>query len=152
MNANQLYGPPKTGGDCLAWCSKCKMELAHVIMSMVGPRPAKVICKTCRAQHNFKLAPGSATPLLRSARTGTRKTSEKAITIKVSELWEKKMAERKSDAMKPYNVQHTFIVGDVIQHPNFGVGLVEDVKSNGKMTVLFREDEKTLVHGLVKPG
>lgn len=153
VNVNQLYGPPKVGGDCLAWCSKCKMELAHVIMSMVSNKPAKVICKTCRGQHNYKRQSGSEGQLLRSARTpSAKKPSERSTFVKVSQVWEAKLAEKRSAPMRPYQVQQSFQVGEVIQHPNFGVGIVEEVKANGKMTVLFREAEKVLVHGLAKPS
>jgi hypothetical protein len=29
----------KTGGDCDAWCTKCKMDLAHTIVAMVTASP-----------------------------------------------------------------------------------------------------------------
>lgn len=149
MSTEQLYGPPKVGVDILSYCSKCKMDLAHVIVSMVDTKPIKVICKTCRGTHNYKKgAPG--TPLLRSSRPSKpRKAAEKTY-VKVADMWEQKLADKKAAPMRPYSIQESFAVGDVIQHPNFGVGLVEQVRLNGKMTVLFREAEKILVHGMMK--
>lgn len=125
------------------------MDLAHVIVSMLDGRPAKVICKTCRGQHNYKRSAGDLTGLSRAAsRPSTARKPTERTFVRVSEMWEKKMAEKKAAPMRQYNVQQSFAVGDVIQHPNFGVGLVEEVKRNGKITVLFRDDEKVLVHGL----
>ena len=149
MTTQALYDPPKVGGDCLAWCTKCKMELAHVIVSMVSARPAKVICKTCKSQHNFKRGPGSSPSFTAGRAKAARKPAERTY-VRVADMWEKKMAENKEADVKAYTVQASFVKGDVISHPKFGMGLVEDVKSNGKMTVLFREDEKTLIHGLQK--
>lgn len=145
----ELYGPPKVGGDTLSFCSRCKMELAHVIVSMIDTRPAKVQCKTCKGQHNFKRGATTASRSSPASRIpGMAKKPVEKATVRVAEVWEKKMSEKKLAPMVPYNVKAKFAVGDVIQHPNFGVGIVEEVKTNGKMAVLFREEEKILVHGL----
>ncbi len=60
------------GGDVNAWCSKCKMELAHTIIAMVDELPKKVQCNTCSGKHNYRLK-----PVVKSAgkvRKTTRKT------------------------------------------------------------------------------
>lgn len=123
------------------------MDLAHVVVSMIKDRPARVICKTCKSTHNFKI--GTQTDLIRSTTRSSkpRKTPQKTY-MKVSEMWEQKMAAAKNAPVKPYSVKQVFAAGDVINHPNFGVGLVEEVKGSGKITVLFRNDEKVLVHGM----
>ena len=38
---------PKTGGEIDAYCAKCKLDLAHRIIAMVGEAVKKVECKTC---------------------------------------------------------------------------------------------------------
>jgi hypothetical protein len=145
-----LYGPPKVGGDTLSFCSRCKMELAHVIASMVDGRPAKVICKTCKSQHNFKRI-GDIGASKRSSSPGQRAASAKryptASAMRVAELWEQKMAENQLAPVKPYEVTLAYAKGDVIQHSKFGVGLVEEVRGS-KLIVLFRDAEKTLVHAV----
>lgn len=152
MPSTPLYDPPRVGGDVLAWCTKCKMDLAHVVVSMLGSRPAKVICKTCKSQHNYKLgAPGSVV-LGGSAKPAARKPAVPRTTVRASEYWETKMAEKKNSAMLDYNVKEEFQKGDLLRHNNFGVGIVEEVKRGGKIVVLFREGERVLVHALGKPG
>ena len=147
MSELPLYGPPRVGGDILSHCTRCKMELAHVVVSMLNGRPARVICKTCKSTHNYKR--GTQTDLIRStSRPSKPRKSPQKTYMKVSEMWEQKMAAAKNAQVKPYSVKQVFTAGDVINHPNFGVGLVEEVKSNGKITVLFRNDEKVLVHGM----
>ena len=43
------------GKDVLAYCNKCKLKLAHIIVVMNDPTtPGKVTCKTCRSTHAFK--------------------------------------------------------------------------------------------------
>jgi len=140
--ADNLYGEPKVGRDILAYCSRCKMELAHVIVSMLNRRAAKVLCKTCKTQHNFKRGSDTAYSAPAAPRRAMPRTS-----VRASELWEKKISEKVSAPIRAYKVQDQFNVGEVIQHAKFGVGLVEEVKRNGKIVVLFREGEKVMIHG-----
>ncbi len=151
--ADPLYDPARVGGDVLSWCTKCKMDLAHVVIAMVGPRPAKVICKTCKSTHNFKPAQGD--PMfarLTSASKKPRAAAAPKTYMRAADYWEKKMGEKKAAPMLPYDVKQKFGVGDVIRHNQFGVGIVEEVKNGGKIVVIFREGERTLVHELVRPA
>jgi len=141
-----LYGPPKVGGDILSYCTRCKMELAHVVASMIDTRPAKVICKTCRSQHNHRTGePVSRTPS--AGRSAGRPAAPKSV-VRVAEMWEKALVDTKASVPFPYSPQSSFKKGDVVEHPKFGMGIIQDVKSNGKMTVLFRDAERVLVHSV----
>jgi hypothetical protein len=142
-----LYGTPKVGGDALAWCGKCKMELAHVIVAMVDTQPARVICKTCKSPHNYKRQGGASAVKRSSSKSSAPKT-----TVRASEYWEQKMAEKKSESFVPYDVKKTFQKGSLIQHTLFGVGVVEEVRSSTKIMVIFRVGEKVLVHGMAPQG
>jgi len=139
----KLYGSPRVGGDALSYCTRCKIELAHIIVSMVDQMPAKVICKTCKGQHSYKRQTtlGGKTRKPR----GSRVTKVK---ISVSELWEQKLAEKNKEDSHPYAISHVFNPGSVIQHGKFGLGIVEKIQSSNKILVLFRGGEKILVHGL----
>lgn len=144
-----LYGAPKVGGDALSYCTRCKIELAHVIVSMVDGQPAKVICKTCKSEHKFRKAPGTASTKTKSPRLSKPSTSTQV--VRAAEYWEKKMREAKKVG-RPYAVSDTFQVGDVVEHTKFGPGIVETVVSPSKVTVFFRDGEKILVHGMQKPA
>jgi len=147
MTEKQLYDTPKTGGDTLAWCTKCKMDLAHVIVSMIGPCPAKVICKTCKSQHNFRSSQGDlALPGMPRKKTKPRNTVPKA-TVRAADYFDQKLSQKSAAPMLPYTPKEVFQQGDVIKHTQFGVGIVEEVRKGGKMVVLFREGDKLLVFG-----
>src|SRR5438132_3414963 len=65
----------KVGGSIDSWCGKCKMVLAHTIEAMVGEKPARVHCNTCKSQHAYRPgAPVTKTP----RKTGDGVTAEKA--------------------------------------------------------------------------
>ncbi len=118
------------------------MELAHVIVSMLDSKPSKVQCKTCRGTHKYKTA-ASLTRV-----TKTRSPRATKTVIKVSEIWEQKLAKKSKEDVAPYKANAKFIMGDVLQHPTFGVGIVEEVRGTTKVLVLFREGEKLLVHSI----
>ncbi len=143
-----LYGTAKVGGDVLAFCGKCKRDLAHVVGAMMSGKPARVICKTCKSEHNYRLGESSSSK--RSGLAAATKTPRASRTfVRNSEYWEQQMALKKQATTKPYKPQDQFKSGDVINHSRFGLGIVEEVKSNGKIVVLFRDEERVLVHGMV---
>jgi len=143
MSTIPLYDAPKVGGDILAYCAKCKGEFAHVVVSMVDNKPAKVVCKICKGQHKFKRIGDVAAKATRKPRTaGPKKT-----VVRADEYWDEQMAKQKGKPMKPYNAKEAFLKGEIINHSVFGVGIIGEVKAT-KMVVLFRVGEKILVHGL----
>src|SRR5207302_3841179 len=50
----------RVGGDVDAFCTRCKMELGHTILAMVGARPVRVRCNTCGGEHNYRGTSGPA--------------------------------------------------------------------------------------------
>lgn len=49
----------RAGQEVDAYCTKCKMDLTHRIVAVVGGRPVKVECRTCYTVHVYR-APKSA--------------------------------------------------------------------------------------------
>jgi hypothetical protein len=121
------------------------MELAHVIVSMIDTRPAKVICKTCKGTHNYKRQGATVT---RSTGTGTRKAATPRVSVRAADYWEEKMAEQSNAQVVTYSPKQSFAKGDVLKHTQFGMGIVQELRQGGKIIVLFRDGDKTLVHGL----
>ncbi|MBW1799769.1 MAG: hypothetical protein JRJ85_03470, partial [Deltaproteobacteria bacterium] len=44
----------KVSEDIVAYCTSCKMDLAHVIVALDGEKVKKVLCKTCNKEHVYK--------------------------------------------------------------------------------------------------
>ncbi len=138
------------GKEVLSYCSKCKLTLAHIIVTMKDSKtPDKVQCKTCKATHAFKdpsaaKAKTSVNKVIKTAkaksRTGSRKSTET-----VGELWTKAI-NKNTTGTKDYTIKGSFITGDVIDHPTFGQGVVEKLIDNNKIEVLFQDDYRTLLH------
>ena len=136
----------KPGGTIDSWCGKCKLMLAHTIEAMVGDKPARVHCNTCRSQHTYRPNP----PGTAGRRAGTRETSgatsprpAKGRTSKYQSLLNAKSAA----AAKTYSPTDRYEEGDVLEHPTFGRGVTTAIKDATKIEVLFENGSKTLIHG-----
>ncbi|MDQ2643863.1 MAG: hypothetical protein M3020_08625, partial [Myxococcota bacterium] len=48
------------GKEIDSWCTKCRLELGHRIVAMVGGAPKRVICLTCGSEHNYRAVKSDA--------------------------------------------------------------------------------------------
>ena len=135
----------RVGSDIDSWCGKCKRILAHTIEAMVGDKPARVNCNTCKSQHTYKPHAPEASSQRAQKREGTdghRSQPAKRATNRYRSLSEAKSAA----VAKAYSLQEQYEPGDVLEHPKFGRGITTSAKE-GKIEVLFESGPKTLVHG-----
>jgi len=130
------------GKDVLSYCTKCKLNLGHIIVAMKDVKHiAKVKCNTCGTLQAYKDPSVSS----KQNKTRTKKTSmTPSKVISVSDLWMEKMSSTKKKST-PYAMDLKFIQGDIIDHVKFGPGIVEKVVDD-KIEVIFRHEIKTLVH------
>lgn len=132
----------KVGGDIDAQCTKCKMVLGHTILAMVGNKPARVRCNTCGGEHNYRGT--QANPPKKG--TWQPKAVERAKPVVTS--WEALIAAKDPARARRYSARELFAADDLLEHPTFGLGLVQTVRGD-KIEVAFKADVKTLVHGKV---
>ena len=126
------------------------MDLGHTITSMVGGMPARVICRTCKSEHNYKMKkgvkePGSAAAITRSStpRAAREPKAEKVVPVELE--WSKQI-NASNKAIRQYAANESFQAGDRISHPTFGEGVIQKLIFPNKIEVLFRMDMKTLIH------
>ena len=131
----------KPGDDVDSWCGKCKRILAHTIQAMVDDLPARVTCNTCKAQHKYKAeAPKSARK---------RKVGDPALapTRKIrATQYQKLLSGQDISLAKRYSPKDSYLLGDVVEHASFGVGVTTIVKAGSKIDVIFEDGVKTLIH------
>ncbi len=140
------------GKELVCFCTRCKMDLGHTIMSMMGGMPARVICRTCKSEHNYKpkkgvKEPGAVAPSRGSPGTSSRapRESKAEKTVPIELEWMKQL-NANAKAIRQYAANEHFFVGDRISHPTFGEGIIQKHIFPNKMEVLFRMDLKTLIH------
>jgi hypothetical protein len=153
----------KAAGEIDSWCTKCKLVLNHRVIAMVSAVPVKVECSTCRSHHNFRArAPGDKGPAkepkvasARSASSGVKRQTVAdaalaAVALERSRLlsWEKSIAGKAPGDFRAYRISEFFNEGDLIMHKKFGEGIILSVIDAGKVQVLFRDEPRTLAHGM----
>jgi hypothetical protein len=134
----------RVGENIDAHCLKCKLVLAHIVLYEVGGKVSKVKCKTCGAEHKYRGTIGPAKTKDASERTLKEKRA-KAATAKergnpAPVEWESHRRNMDPETtIKPYHIRDGYKVGDVIEHPLFGLGFVEHLGSEKRMDVLFQD-------------
>lgn len=127
------------GSDVEAYCTKCKLVLAHKVVVMQGGKPRRVKCSTCASDHNYRATkPASRLAAKKTARA-------KASPKKVQQNWEQVMEEAANKPHKPYSMSGSFEEGDWIEHSHFGLGCVQSFTPPNKISVRFADSTKTLI-------
>ena len=135
-----------TGADIEALCSKCG-DVWHVVVAKVGEDIVRVICKECGAQHRYR------NPKLKGAQPRARSSSSSSSTSSAPRAPRAQVVQRfdtpavaadLSKAVRTYKASEKFVVGERVEHPTFGTGVVETAEP-GKITVFFAVGRKMLV-------
>ena len=140
------------GADVEALCSKCG-DVWHVVVAKVGQQIVKVQCKQCSGYHRYKSPHGAAADKKLPATHRPPRESRPPV-----ERFEKPaVAADLSKPSRPYRASEQFEVGERIEHPAFGQGVIE-VAEPGKITVFFPSGRRVLAQaktaatsGLVRP-
>lgn len=140
-----------TGENVDAYCLKCKMILAHVIMFTVGETISKVKCNTCGAEHKYRPEkPAAKKTTVRKPLTPKETTAKRAAAAKITAnnapmQWDlRNRSMDSSTPIKEYSIHDQYRTGDVINHSVFGLGFVERIASDKTMNVLFCDSVKLM--------
>lgn len=112
----------------------------HVVVAKVGEQIAKVQCKQCGGYHRYRSPHGA--PAAKKMPAATRPPKEPKAPV---ERFERPSVA--ADLTKPartYRASEQFEIGDRIDHPSFGQGVVE-LAEPGKITVFFATGRRVLV-------
>lgn len=154
---------PHAGGEIDAYCTKCRLDLNHRIVAMVGDQVKQVECLTCRGMHRYvrpktereaeasrKAGLGPKSPRSASDPKVPRETIAARAERELRHSWEKSIAGQPPSAFKSYRIFESYGVGDLVKHSKFGDGVIARIIDRGKVEVLFQEGSKTLAQGQVQ--
>lgn len=132
------------GRNIDAFCSRCRLTLAHVVLCEVAGTVRRVQCRTCGTQHGYLGPRPDRRPEIPAERPrGVR--GAVPVPPADSRQWEKRSAEVPPDAVVwDYRLTERYEKGDVIQHPQFGRGFVVQIPTDTSMDVLFRWGRKRM--------
>ena len=135
-------GKTAVGSDVEAYCTKCKMVLAHSIVAMEGTKPRRVRCNTCNGEHNYRADEARSEDCVQK---DGEKRAKKATTKRTRQSWEEVMQEASAKPHKKYSMSGSFGEGDWIEHATFGLGCVQTFVAPNKITVRFADSTRMLV-------
>ena len=135
----------EAGNDILAYCGKCKEDSDHTIASMENNKICKVLCKTCKALHNYR-KPKRTAKENSAIKTSKRKksTSSQKGLRKSSKKWDALLADYDLNSALDYSMKQKHEESSLIRHPSFGVGVVTRKIDQNKIEVQFENDIKLL--------
>ncbi|MBX3154405.1 MAG: hypothetical protein KF773_00270 [Deltaproteobacteria bacterium] len=110
---------------------------------MVGTKIAKVQCKQCSGYHRYK-SPHGAPPEAKLPSNKRPPKEPKGPKAPVERFEKPAVAADLSKPSRTYRASEKFDVGDRVDHPTFGQGIVE-LSEPGKVTVFFATGRRVLV-------
>lgn len=126
------------GKEILSLCGRCKLALAHTIITMTKKGVAdRCECNTCGAKHKYRDPD--------KPKRAVTKRAPRKVAVPIEVLWSEAVSNTKSPA-RSYKMSGDFAQGDLIEHSTFGKGVVQELLTATKIKVLFETSEKILVH------
>jgi hypothetical protein len=143
------------GSEIDSYCTRCRMDLGHRIVAMVGGAPKRVICLTCNSEHNYReprTLKSASSVVIRNTKTEPKPNAAQRVTLKAKaeqerhDTWATRALGKPLDAFTKYGMDRHFREGELVLHSKFGEGYVDAVLDGGKVSVMFRDGAKTLAH------
>jgi hypothetical protein len=123
------------GENIASYCTKCRLNLDHTVVALVGQTIAKVKCMTCGSTHKFRNPADAPKPRAPRAKKGSTLPS-------AASLWEAGMAGARGKE-HAYSMVAKYRIGDIVVHDRFGKGVVQKLYEN-KCDVLFEDRQRLM--------
>ncbi len=142
------------GKNIDAFCSRCRLTLAHIVLYEVGGVVRAVKCKTCGTEHRYH---GPAPEKRHSVPAVRQSGAALAVRLRTVRPADARQWEAQNTAITPdvvvwdYKLTECYEKGDVLTHPSFGRGFVESITADG-MEVLFGKGRKRMAMNRPETG
>jgi hypothetical protein len=124
-----------TGNPIEARCTKCRKNTDHTILTLEEEAPARVECGICNRQHKYRPPTVPKNPAPRRTVDPNQDARKEWATLRPDmDIF------RATD----YSMTSAYKVRALINHPVFGLGLVQRVVGPQKVEVLFEDGKKTM--------
>ena len=148
-------GMLRVAEELLAYCTKCRLDLMHVIVSMDRGVIVKSQCKSCNGVHTFRSPRnrenvsqgGKVRPARKNPAAPLKRSASPARPAVDVNRWPELIAGRVGEKSREYRMQEFFGEGELVLHPTFGEGVVASVPGPQKIEVHFEAGVKLLAHG-----
>lgn len=131
-----MQGITLSAGDSIkARCTKCRKNADHIIVTMDEQGPVKVQCTICNRQHKYRPPTAKKPP-------SARQTAQPGDAER--KAWLDLLPSLNRAEATDYSMTSSFKVRALINHPVFGLGVVQRVAGPQKIEVLFEDGKKMM--------
>lgn len=135
----------EVGSEILSHCGKCKDDTTHVISVMADEKISKVMCNTCKAQHNYRKPKMQDKDKTETKPVKTAKTTSARKGLKsAAKKWNDILANYELSDAQGYKMKQDYEEAALIDHPVFGIGVVTRKIDQYKIEVHFETGLKLL--------
>ncbi len=145
-------GSAGPGDDVEAWCTRCRMNLNHRVIAVVGSNIQRVHCLTCGGDHKYYPPKGTKPEKTERGHVKIARTPDKspagirASAARAAGEWQTIMRHMSPDLVpRTYRVTESYAPAEFIEHPVFGVGRVLEIVGAERIQVIFKDGRKVLV-------
>lgn len=131
-------------------CTRCNDITGHIIVALVGGVIVKVQCCACGSVHKYHgsgaraSGAGHVAGTPRMARAGTARPGSGRQAEAAEKIWREALERPSLPASRPYAVGMPLAVNDVVEHPKYGLGVVQQLIKPDKADILFRDGLHTM--------
>lgn len=130
----------EVGAEIDAYCTRCRSNTPHTIIDKFEDEIRTVLCTICNTSHPYYPPQEDDERELRQpSRKGKRLISQKI-------SWKSIIQQAEQGVVKSYSPKEKYKVGQLIDHPKFGLGYVKETISDTKIDAIFQDGSKILVY------
>lgn len=150
---NDLAEVHQAGKEVDAYCTKCKLDLAATVVAAVKGVAVQVECNTCHTVRRYRAPKSAPQPKRASQRktaskeAATSRARPRVQTMSHEDMWRQALKGRSVDDAVRYNIREKYQPDAVLAHSKFGIGVVTAEAPPDRITVQFRDAERTLISG-----
>jgi len=137
------------GGEVEAWCGKCEGLKTHNIVAMVGDTPRQVLCQACNSRHNYRTGPARKRESAEATAAGAATERRTAVDPEAAKRAENQrvLASELASAsdVRSFNPKERYKAGEIISHPEYGRGKIENVLRSSLLVRFSRAGLKPLM-------
>ena len=137
----------EAGSEINSHCLKCKDITNHTIIAMVDGEVGKVECNVCKGRHKYRPEKPEKAVAAKRKPTARATAAATAKLAKIEAHFEELVAGRDEAVALAYSMTDTFKRNDLINHPMFGLGVVNEIVMPNKIEVVFRLETKLMLCG-----
>jgi hypothetical protein len=140
------------GNAIQGYCLHCKGDTSQTVIEVDGLQVRVARCSKCkmegdyrapRARTKARLREVAAARKTRTAKTPPRKPRRKKEDP--GQIFRNLVGSLSPTTAKAYSVKDNLAVGQLIEHPSFGLGVVTILTEAQKATVLFEDGPRVLI-------